>query len=58
MFILRDVFISILVRCWELEELGYCKSRNISLQEKLANLAFGQNLNMVILGNYSIITQI
>ncbi len=26
----------------------YCKSRNIGLQEKLANLALGQNLNMVV----------
>ncbi len=28
--------------------MAYCKSRNIGLQEKLENLALGQNLNMVI----------
>ena len=28
--------------------LAYCKSRNIDLQEKLANLALGQKLNMII----------
>ncbi len=36
----------------------YCKSRNIDLQEILANLALGQGLNMIIQGKSSIITQI